>query len=84
MSNVIWKELPPVNSNMYYQTLWDPYQTHGLYGVSVNDVPYWKEYLKKHGAKRFRVVKNPYGRAIICFAWQVDKEAMAARSTGKQ
>lgn len=79
MSNVIWKELPPVNSNMFYEPLWDPHQTHGLYGVRVDDVPYWKEYLKKHGAKKFRVVKNCYGRAIICFAWQVDKEAMEAR-----
>lgn len=79
MSNIIWKKLPSVNSNMYYQTLFDPHQTHGLYGVRVDDVPYWKEYLKKHGAKKFRVVKNQYGFAIICFAWQVDSEAMEAR-----
>ncbi len=78
-TTVIWKELPAVNSNMFYEPLWDPHQTHGLYGVRVDDVPYWKEYLKKHGAKKFRVVKNRYGRAIICFAWQVDKEAMEAR-----
>ena len=79
MSNIIWKKLPSVDSNMFYEPLFDPHQTHGLYGVRVDDVPYWKEYLKKHGAKKFRVVKNHYGRAIICFAWQVDKEAMAER-----
>lgn len=76
MSDIIWKKLPSVNSGMFYQTLFDPHQTHGLYGVRVDDVPYWKEYLKKHGAKKFRVVKNCYGNAIICFAWQVDNEAM--------
>lgn len=76
MSDIIWKELPSVNYGMYYQTLFDPHQSHGLYGVRVDDVQYWKDYLKKHGAKKFRVVKNSYGMAIICFAWQVDKEAM--------
>jgi cellobiose-specific phosphotransferase system component IIA len=76
MRDIIWKKLPSVSSGMFYQTLFDPHQTHGLYGVQVDDVPYWKEYLKKHGAKKFRVVKNCYGKAIICFAWQVDNEAM--------
>ena len=79
MSNIIWKALPSVSSGMYYQTLFDPHQTHGLYGVRVDDVQYWKDFLKKHGGKKFRVVKNCYGNAIICFAWQVDKEAMEAQ-----
>lgn len=77
--DMIWKKLPAVESGMYYQTLYDPHQTHGLYGVRIGEVPRWKEYLKEHGAKKFRVVKNQYGFAIICFAWQPDSEAMEAQ-----
>ena len=47
--NMIWKKLPAVESGMYYQRLYDPHQTHGLYGVRVDDVPHWKEYLKENG-----------------------------------
>ena len=77
--NMIWKKLPAVERGMYYQRLFDPHQTHGLYGVRVDDVPRWKEYLKENGAKKFRVVKNQYGFAIICFAWQADSDAMEAQ-----
>ena len=68
----MFKPLPNVPySRMYFQDLFDPIQTHGLYGVFKSEVNEYKEWLKDLGAKRFRVIKcrgaNPY--AIICFKW---------------
>lgn len=57
------------NPKHYIQPLFDPVQTHAVYGVrndpaEVNEV---KRKLKENGASRFRVVKNAYGFAIVCF-----------------
>lgn len=75
--SIIWKKLPAVNSGMFYQTLFDYVQTHGLYGIQNTDseISRWKNYLKEHGATKFRVVKNNYGKAIICFCWVHDEVA---------
>ena len=54
----------------YIQTLHDPIQTHGWYGLSAsgNDVQKAKDLLKSvFKANNFRVVKNGYGFAILCF-----------------
>ena len=51
----------------YVQTLFDPVQTHALYGVLKRDAAEAKEALKAIGAKRFRVVNNSFGFSIICF-----------------
>ena len=51
----------------YIQTLNDPIQTHALYGVLTSDITNAKLALSQQGATRFRVVKNSYGFAIICF-----------------
>lgn len=75
MSEIIWKDLPSVSSGKYYQRIDDPHQTHALYGVNIENVPKYKEYLKSHGAKKFRVVKNRYGYGIICFEWVRDYAA---------
>ena len=70
----MFKPLPSLpESRMYFQKLFDPIQTHGLYGIYKEEVERYKEWLKSFGAKRLRVVKcnnckgNPY--AIICFKW---------------
>lgn len=63
------RQLPYVSNGMHYETLWDHIQNMALYGVSVEDVSYWKSKLRDAGAKSFRVVKNDYGKAIICFKW---------------
>lgn len=51
----------------YVQTIFDPIQTHALYGVSKTQKDDAKAALKKIGAKRFRVVNNDFGMSIICF-----------------
>jgi hypothetical protein len=51
----------------YVQTVFDPVQTHALYGITKGEAAEAKEALKAIGAKRFRVVNNSYGFAIICF-----------------
>ena len=51
----------------YIQTIFDPIQTHALYGVMKDDAPKAKKLLKEAGASRFRVIKNNFGFAIICF-----------------
>jgi hypothetical protein len=48
------------------QELFDPVQTHST-SVPIAQVPQAKAELKQAGATRFRVVKNDFGRGIICF-----------------
>jgi hypothetical protein len=54
-------------SGSFVQTLFDPVQTHALYGIPKRDAAEAKEALKAIGAKRFRVVNNSFGFSIICF-----------------
>jgi hypothetical protein len=49
------------------QELFDPVQTHVTKGVAIAQVPQVKADLKQAGATRFRVVKNEYGSAAVCF-----------------
>ena len=51
----------------YVQTIFDPIQTHALYGITKSQKDDAIEELKEIGAKRFRVVNNRYGFSIICF-----------------
>ena len=51
----------------YIQTIFDPVQTHALYGVTKSDRDEAKAALKKAGAGRLRVVSNRHGFVIICF-----------------
>ena len=52
----------------YIQKLFDPIQSHAIYGVDVKDAPEMKDKLKQCGAFKFRVIKNVYNKAVICFA----------------
>ena len=53
---------------IYQQSLFDPVQTHGVYGLTKNTLPKVKEYLKANGATRFRTVKaNGAGFFILCY-----------------
>ena len=63
------KKLPYVTNGLRYETILDYNQNMALYGVKIEDVREWKLKLKKAGAVRFRVVKNEWGKAIICFKW---------------
>ena len=76
--NKKFKPLPDVpSSRMHFSTLWDPVQTHALYGVYKWELDKYKDWLKSLGAKRLRIVgnrkprktgyDNPY--VIICFQW---------------
>jgi len=58
-----------MNSVLGYsiQSLFDPVQTHAAKGVPVERVDEVKQALKERGAVRFRVVKNRYGFAAVCF-----------------
>lgn len=69
--NTIWKELPAVNQDMYFEQLTDCQQTHALYGVTPKKIHYWQNYLKSFGAKNFQIIKNGY-YPIICFEWLHD------------
>lgn len=52
----------------YEQELFDPVQTHGMYGLTEKTLPKVKEMLKNAGAKRFRTVKiRSSDRCILCF-----------------
>ncbi len=53
---------------VYQQTLFDPVQSHGVYGLTETTLPLVKEALKEMGAKRFRVVgSKKFGRYILCY-----------------
>jgi hypothetical protein len=49
------------------RTLFDPVQTHAVYGLVGDEVDEVKDALKAVGAVRFRLVKNHYGRTAVCF-----------------
>jgi len=80
MNNSAFQPLPELSwlyyRNCYFQTLFDPVQTHGLYGLTENNLQSAKDMLKSLGAKRFRVVKcrslidrKDNGFRILCFQW---------------
>lgn len=80
MTNDKFQPLPELSwayyQNCYFQTLFDPVQTHGLYGLTENNLQQAKDWLKSLGAKRFRVVKcrsmidrKDNGYRILCFQW---------------
>lgn len=53
----------------YQQTLFDPVQTHAVYGLTEDTLKEVKEQLKKNGATRFRTVKcrKPSCFRILCY-----------------
>lgn len=51
----------------YGNPVYDPVQTHALYGITASDIDKFKEDLKRIGAKRFRTVSNRFGFKILCF-----------------
>ena len=50
----------------YIQTIFDPIQTHALYGITADELPKFKEKLKKLGARKFRTCGRK-GFKILCF-----------------
>ena len=52
----------------YVQTLFDPVQTHAVYGVTEDTIATVKANLMKAGANRFRIIKNKFGFRIVCFS----------------
>ena len=69
-------DLPILFKGCYFQTLFDPVQTHGLYGLVEGNLQEAKDMLKSLGAKRFRVVKcrgminrKDNGFRVLCFKW---------------
>lgn len=53
---------------IYQQSLFDPVQTHGVYGLTESTVWKVKEYLKSKGATRFRKLNaNGKGYKILCY-----------------
>lgn len=51
----------------YVQKMFDPVQTHALYGITESAVADIKIRLKDLGATRFRVVKTRSAFRILCF-----------------
>lgn len=65
----------------YVQTLFDPHQTHGLYGILQREVDSYKSKIKAIGGKNLRVVKGKNGSdyAVICFRLDASPEEIAAK-----
>lgn len=75
MSETEWLNYKYGGNGRYVQGLFDKVQTHGLYGITKDRVDTWKESLSNNkGISRFRVVKNSYGYAIICFKYDRSKD----------
>ncbi len=61
-------ELKSAFKGSYVQGLFDPIQTHALYGISKDDLIQAKKILSEHKATRFRTVKaTGKGFVILCF-----------------
>jgi hypothetical protein len=56
------------SDSYYFQSLFDPTQTHAMYGLTKDTLPAFKEKLKKLGANRFRTVSTKFGFKILCFS----------------
>jgi len=57
-----------IDTSMYIKELFDPVQTHAVYGVNVAIADEVKFALKQAGATRFRIVNaNMKGLKIVCF-----------------
>ena len=62
--NLSWYD----RESIYQQSLFDPIQTHGVYGLTKDTLPKVKDFLKSKGATRFRTVKaNGKGLFILCY-----------------
>jgi hypothetical protein len=67
------KRISHIGGRIYIQTLFDPHQTHAVYGLDKCTFDQCKDQLKQLGANRFRTVncKNaqgkPNGFLILCF-----------------
>lgn len=70
----------------YVQLVYDPYDTHALYGVHVDEVDKFKERIKSIGGKYIRVVSAQWkGFKIICFALEITpQEALAVKMEKEQ
>lgn len=55
------------NGQPYVQDIFDPKQTHALYGITKDTLDSYKKRLKELGANRFRQVKVRDGWMILCF-----------------
>lgn len=67
MGNYLNKIVKRINSSYYVQPIHDPVQDYGVYGVRIEDSSIIVQKLKDIGAKRFRIIKNKYGSAVIAF-----------------
>lgn len=57
------------HSGMYFKKLYDPRQTHAVYGVTEGTMDQLKSELKNVGANKFRKVKaNGHNLWILCFS----------------
>ena len=62
-------DLCKMHPGSYYQKIYDPIQTHAIYGVAKSDKDSIVKSLKSIGAKKFRTVQpNAKGLTIICFS----------------
>jgi len=53
-------------SGSYWKALFDPQQTHAIYGAGKDSIDGLKDELTKMGAAKFRIVKNG-SLPILCF-----------------
>jgi hypothetical protein len=68
MSRKLDNRFKGFNNDRYVQTLFDPVQTHALYGLTKETIDSFKKQLKELGANRFRTVSTRFGFKILCFS----------------
>ena len=60
-------KLQSISRRHYIKELFDPVQTHAVYGVMAEDLQAVKDTLAEAGAKRLRVVKVDKFLRIVCY-----------------
>lgn len=69
MENTLREVKRELSGNQYVQSIFDPVQTHAIYGLSSSsEVSELKFKIKNNGlGNRFRQLKNRFGNYILCF-----------------
>jgi hypothetical protein len=69
MENTLKSVKRELSGNQYVQSIFDPVQTHAIYGISSSqEVSELKIKIKNSGlGNRFRQIKNRFGNYILCF-----------------
>ena len=60
-------KITSINRGIYIQKIYDPIQTHAVYGITKEDLDKVKKVLTDYKCSRFRTVKTRTNFIILCF-----------------